>query len=67
MPDQSVSAQPDPPLDPAPRSWVAVPSDSGFPIQNLPSGVLSRHPVANAGLAAAAGVARSLRSVRVGR
>src|SRR5256885_10902701 len=28
--------------DPALRSWVAVPADSDFPIQNLPFGVFRR-------------------------
>jgi fumarylacetoacetase len=42
MPDQRISAQPDPTVDPALRSWVEVPLDSGFPIQNLPYGVFRR-------------------------
>jgi fumarylacetoacetase len=37
----------DPTTDPALRSWVDVPSDSHFPIQNLPFGVLRRHAIEN--------------------
>ena len=32
-----------PTTDPALRSWVPVPADSHFPIQNLPYGVFYRH------------------------
>jgi fumarylacetoacetase len=43
----------DPTTDPTLRSWVSMPADSPFPIQNLPFGVFRRNP----GTAAHIGVA----------
>ena len=41
----------DPTTDPARRSWVRVPADSHFPIQNLPYGVFRRRGAAHVGVA----------------
>src|SRR5437762_1866198 len=40
-----------PTTDPAPRSWVDVPAQSPFPIQNLPHGVFRRDSAAHLGAA----------------
>ena len=41
----------DPTTDPALRSWLRVPDDSHFPIQNLPFGAFRRHGAAHLGVA----------------